>query len=591
MTAWSWGLRRGIAATVVLLFLLSRVPAQVPAGEKLALLIGAGSYDHSQFDDLKYPLRDVEETAKLLIENDFSRVVVLGNGRGTEAGRRRPTLENIRRELATLLERRTKRDTILVALSGHGIQFDGDKDSYFCPADGNPTKPETLLSLTKLQRELDDSGVGVKLLLVDACRNDPSARGKSVGLNSDHLPQLGKGTGVLFSCSPGERSYEHETWGHGAFFFTVLEGMRPDASGVLPADSDGDGEVNFDELSAYVRKMVPQRVAKVYRDATQRPNLVADLSGVIPLVHGPSGGRRVLKPIEPPKPKGPPRDIAAKTVPLKMKLVPAGRFLMGSPETDGVAEAIEKPQHEVTISKPFYLGIHEVTVSQFAEFVRSENYITTAEADGKGGRGFDATRKVIAQKPGYSWRSPSFEQGPDHPVVNVSWEDARAFCAWLAKKEDKPYRLPTEAEWEHACRAGRKTLFSTGEDEDTLKGYANLADQSLRIVYGAVAWRTASWNDEYAYTSPAGVFKPNEYGLHDMHGNVWEWCADPPRAYDRQPRRDPVGTANTDDRVFRGGSWYNQPRVCRAAGRSVKDRTYRAPNIGFRVALTAPETP
>src|SRR5262249_16471376 len=143
-----------------------------------------------------------------------------------------------------------------------GLQFDDPPDSYFCPTDAHPSKPETLVSLSRLYGVLDKCEAGVKFLLVDACRNDPRSKGRK-GVDGDSPPRQPKNTAALFSCSPGQRSFEHEAWGHGAFFFTVLDGLRPGPDGRLPADADGDGEVDFDELSHFVQKNVPAHVRKV----------------------------------------------------------------------------------------------------------------------------------------------------------------------------------------------------------------------------------------------------------------------------------------------------------------------------------------
>src|SRR5262249_10568751 len=158
---------------------------------------------------------------------------------------------------------------------------------------------------------------------------------------------------------------------------------------------------------------------------------------------------------------------------MNLLLIPRGKFLMGSPkgEEDRLDEEL---QHEVEITQPFYLGKHEVTVGQFKAFVKDTNYVTEAEKDGKGGRAFDG--KEFVQKPEFTWKNLPFAQSDDHPVVVVSWNAAVAFCAWLSKKDGKTYRLPTEAEWEYACRGGMKTRFSTGDQEDDLKAVANIAD-------------------------------------------------------------------------------------------------------------------
>jgi formylglycine-generating enzyme required for sulfatase activity len=280
------------------------------------------------------------------------------------------------------------------------------------------------------------------------------------------------------------------------------------------------------------------------------------------------------------------------SVGMKLNLIPPGRFLMGSPENEPGREGPEGPspgvrgregpQHEVAISKAFYLGAHEVTVGQFRAFVKATGHQTEAEKDGAGSwRSMpDGSNK---EDPTCTWLAPAFSQTDQHPVVCVSWNDAMAFCNWLSREEGHTYRLPTEAEWEYACRAGTTTPFSCGTVED-VKEVANLADASLKRQYPGV--RTDAWDDGHPFSAPVGQFRPNGFGLYDMHGNVWEWVAD---WYDQDyfansPRLDPQGPATGTNRVLRGGSWYNDARHARSARRN-GDTPPQARNngIGFRV--------
>ena len=155
-----------------------------------------------------------------------------------------------------------------------------------------------------------------------------------------------------------------------------------------------------------------------------------------------------------------PGDVFTNTIGMKLTLIPPGEFQMGSPETefgiDGKNHNDTEKQHRVKITKPFYLGVYDVTLGQFAKFVNDQNFKTEGEKDGKGSYGYDANGDS-ALKAEYTWRTPGLygnKQTDDHPVVCVSWNDAQAFCDWLSQKESKKYRLPTEAEWEYACRAG-----------------------------------------------------------------------------------------------------------------------------------------
>jgi sulfatase modifying factor 1 len=320
--------------------------------------------------------------------------------------------------------------------------------------------------------------------------------------------------------------------------------------------------------------------------------------------------------------KNPAKDPATKTdrAGLVLVLVPAGDFLQGTTEEQDKANRqlfwrsapvdasdleLEQPRHPVRISKAFYLGAREVTVGQFRRFVAATGYVTDAEKSKAGGRGFnvdarngDAKGQFETSRK-YTWKNPGFPQGDDHPVVLVSWNDAQAYSAWRSREEKAVYRLPTEAEWEYACRAGTQTWLSFGDDPSLAYLYANLADGALEAAQPGHVMRqrlvdvAKEPRDGYAYTAPVGHFKPNAFGLYDMHGNVWEWCRDRfQRASYRQLDRkivtvDPQGPADRDEygdlRVLRGGSWYVGMVTARSSS-----RLWNAPSeafcyAGFRV--------
>ncbi len=273
------------------------------------------------------------------------------------------------------------------------------------------------------------------------------------------------------------------------------------------------------------------------------------------------------------------------TLRMKLVYVPPGTFLMGSPESEIGREKDEAP-HEVELTKGFYLGAHEVTVGQFREFVKATKHQTDAERDGKGSWGPDAVGKFVLDAK-CTWKNPGFEQTDEHPVVNVSWNDAKAFCKWLSEKEKKAYRLPTEAEWEYACRAGTKTAYAHGDDPEGLAAAGNVADATARAKFPA--WTLGiKAKDGHAWTAPAGQFKKNAFGLHDMHGNVWEWCEDwyDPEGYTTGKVKDPTGPLAGTARVQRGGGWSSAPHRARSASRVGRDpSSYRGAYLGFRIAL------
>ncbi len=170
-------------------------------------------------------------------------------------------------------------------------------------------------------------------------------------------------------------------------------------------------------------------------------------------------------------------------------------------------------------------------------------------------------------------------------MVNVSWNDAVEFAQWLIRKDGKTYQLPTEAEWEYACRRGHEPASSNGDDTEGLAVVGYAADGTAKDKYPN--WTsTIAVRDDYVYTSPMGWFQRNEFGLYNMHGNVWEWCSDGYAAadYKQSPVAGPPGALGASFRVIRGGG-SNEPRDCRSANRSREVPVYRYNNLGFRLAL------
>jgi formylglycine-generating enzyme required for sulfatase activity/predicted esterase len=256
------------------------------------------------------------------------------------------------------------------------------------------------------------------------------------------------------------------------------------------------------------------------------------------------------------------------SVGMRLTLVPAGRFMMGSPEGAGRNED-EGPLHEVTITRPFYAGAYPVTFGQFRAFVTDTNYRTDAEKN----RGSYALYPTgVKLDPKVNWRTPNFEQTDDHPVVCVSWNDARAYCVWLSGKEGRPYALPTEAQWEYACRADSRTKYFFGDDAGGLN---------------EVAWYEENADSK---THPVGLKRPNPWGLYDVHGHVWQWTGDwyAPDYYKRSLRDDPPGPVLGKCPAQRGGSWMQAPSDCRSASRrgpAFATASASGTTIGFRVVL------
>jgi formylglycine-generating enzyme required for sulfatase activity len=224
-----------------------------------------------------------------------------------------------------------------------------------------------------------------------------------------------------------------------------------------------------------------------------------------------------------------------------MVVVPAGSFMMGSPASEAGRLDDEGPQHRVTVAKPFAVGKFEVTVAEWDACVAGGgcNHKPSDQGWGRGRR----------------------------PVINVSWQDAKGYVAWLSRKTGRTYRLLSEAEWEYAARAGTTTPFSTGATIST--------DQ-------------ANFGGNGGSAKEVGSFKANAFGLHDMHGNVWEWVEDCWNgSYSGAPTDGSVWTSgDCTSRVLRGGSWYGNPRLLRSANRDRFTTDFRNYGFGFRVGRT-----
>jgi formylglycine-generating enzyme required for sulfatase activity len=229
-------------------------------------------------------------------------------------------------------------------------------------------------------------------------------------------------------------------------------------------------------------------------------------------------------------------------VKLEMIAIPGGTFWMGSPANEAERDDDEGPQHQVTVPS-FFMGKYPLTQAQYQAIMGN---------------------------------NPSYFKGNNRPVETVSWDDAVTFCEELSQRTGKNYRLPSEAEWEYACRAGTKTPFSFGDNITT----------DLVNYNGNYPYKSAPKGKYREQTTDVGTFPPNAFGLYDMHGNVWEWCEDDwHENYINAPTNGSAWNSRSgiDARLLRGGSWYNLARYCRAANRGRNSRDFRNSNFGFRV--------
>lgn len=311
--------------------------------------------------------------------------------------------------------------------------------------------------------------------------------------------------------------------------------------------------------------------------------------------------------------QAPDSTVTTNSIGMKLVKIPAGEFMMGAEEDR--AETLNKfpycdpdwlageiPQHRVRITRSFDMGQFEVTVQQFQKFYEDAEFKLEIERDGKSGWGYDTDGKLVESDKYRPWQPVAWKTASNHPAIYVTWNDAVAFCQWLSHREGQSYRLPTEAEWEYACRAGSNHRFHFGDDTDQLIHYSNTCDlgrktesekRGHKVLLAAfengiktdkqIPFPYLSESDGYAFTAPVGQYRPNAFGLYDMHGNAREWCSDWFDDYSKTLVDDPRGPSVGASRVVRGGAFDDMPLALRCAYRNGVEPSQCLRNTGFRV--------
>jgi len=512
-------------------------------GKKVALLVGVNTYEHEDLKPLKYTENDVEELAKLLREPSAGFAVrVLTVSRGKKDPKDMPTAKNILAAIAGLAKDATRQDLILLALSGHGVQLTvSDPDNtgpdkeyhYFCPCDAilegvsyKDGKHDRLLHLElDVFRTLGDC-LGRKVILIDACRNELNARAATRSFDIGKVREIHENLAVLFSCRSGQRSWETDKLdkGHGVFFYHVLEGLRGKAA------KNKKNEITWDNLVAHVKNELDDEYMQslIGGGARQSPHGLGSIIGALPLLTigaTPDGGKGFTN-----------------SIGMKLALVPAGECAIGSPATEADRRDDEK-QRVVKIPKAFYMGAYEVTQEEYEKVMGNNPSHFSPQGKGKAKVQGVPTARL--------------------PVETVTYLDAKAFCAKLAampKEKGRVYRLPTEAEWEYACRAGTKTATHYGDALSSKQANFN----------GNYPYEKAAKGSYLGRTSPVGLYEPNAWGLHDMHGNLWEWTST-------------KATETASSCLTRGGSWHESGDALRSARRESIVEKSRDNHTGFRV--------
>lgn len=492
-----------------------------------------------------------------------------------------PTLANIRDRIAEQLKEAEPGDTMLVFFTGHGMGLEGK--SYLCPLDYDGARAEqTSWRTDDLRKLLHSCKASQKLLILDCCHSG-GAQGEGVSSSGEEVGaafQQAQGLLTLASCRKSETALA--TQESGVFTHLLARGLQ----GL--ADSDGNGIVDSDEIYRYLLLELPIYADEVSEGHKQTPVRIIgeDVVGIF-AISRPNG------PLPPPdnrpiRPK--PGDILENSIGMKLVCIPPGTLIMGSSENEHRRQSDEAAQQTVNIAKVMFMGTREVT---------QEEYLTVM---GKNPSYYSPNGKGSDEVEGLKTRR--------FPVEQVSWNDAVDFCRKLSRLPEeveggRAYRLPTEAEWEYACRAGTLTTFHTGD-------LLGPADANIR---GDRPYLDSPEGPALGRPAPVGSYKPNAFGLYDMHGNVAEWCSD---WYTERPfaslgfldkkmlerlqgdteagRRaflkglegpaNPEGPSSGETRVIRGGSFTGDVAFCRSAARRHFAEDFRYRTNGFRVVCT-----
>lgn len=557
---------------ILLLILGSSLAHSIAQGQqRFAVIVGVSEYTAGQgLAPLPYAASDAVRLGGVLKKNGYE-TWVLTPPHGDDLLTIAPTRAGIESILdfgqvekdgAELLDRIprqtfTDKDTILVALIGYGVSLDFRVDDirgfprlhskfYFCPSDARlrmgdgewistvdeVTPQHHLISLDEIYQRLARSGAGKKIVLIDARRSPANGQDKAIS-----RPFPPRGVDAMFSCSSKEVAWDDKELGAGLFVHEVVNGLKGRADGTAQFKYKNqtfgwaNGQVEFEELGRYVTSAIKHHMQEHqdrFKGTLQSPLVMSHgFNWQTPLVQsdplvgkqpgefrkfGPAGG-------------------------IEFCWRPPGDFMMGEFPSKGLEDLLP-PQVPITLTNGFWIGRTEVTQQQWVRVMQTDPWRDIKDFDGV---------------------------GADFPAVNLSWEDATEFCQKLTAQEREAgrlsaawsYRLPTDAEWEYACRGGESSTYSFGADPAKLGEYG--------------------WFEKNAtHPQPVAQKKPNPCGLYDCHGNVDEWCADwhverlsTAMDPDYSGRYDHLGKRvdHNGKRVVRGGSFYNEPEYCTSAAR------------------------
>jgi formylglycine-generating enzyme required for sulfatase activity len=540
---WAWPLNY---LTVVLAVYVSlSVPSARVAAEvttpRTALVIGNSAYDEKRLDN---PVNDARAIKAKLERLKFEVVYV------EDASNKKM------HEAMDAFYHKLKKDGIgLFYYSGHGIQ--ADNTNYLIPVDAKLAQKTDLdfetLNVRQVLGVMNEAKSALKIVILDACRNNPYRsffRGGPDGLGK--VADVPNGTLMAFATAPGKLANDGPKGEHSVYTKHLL------------AQLDAPG-LKVEDLFKRLKRSVVAETANGtepqepwYESSLDGDFCFAGCDASVPVVVASTPTSSVFLP--------------------EFVAIPGGTFMMGSDAKDDEADDDERPRHKVSV-RAFKLAKTETTRGQFAAFVKDSGHVIN------GCDVWDAKDKKIVRNKNQSWTSPGYQQGDDHPVVCVSYDDVQAYVRWVNQKTGQRYRLPSEAEWEYAARAGTTTRRYWGDDSEAACENANVADQTAKGAHPN--WDTHQCTDGYAETAPVGHYASNAYRLNDMLGNVLEWVGDCwHENYGGSPTDSKPWTTSGDcaRRVVRGGSWFLKPRDVRSAGRDWYTADGRLSGAGFRLA-------
>jgi formylglycine-generating enzyme required for sulfatase activity len=529
--------------------------------KRTALVIGNSGYANDIFSRLENPVNDAKDLAKVLAKLGFEDIIVLldANRQQMNAG-----IRNFRDKLLI------NQGVGLFYFSGHGLDYAGK--NHLIPlgnkikADYDIDETDQTIAVSHVLKQMQMAGNHINFLILDACREarkikvSSSEKGMRAIPDGLNVPELKRGFLTAYAAAPGKAALSGDGERNSPYVKYLMRFIQePNLS--VERMFKKVGRAVFEET----QQQEPGYYAQLYDDFSFNPQNVKKkentfVAGKVFQDRLKDGGF------------GP-----------EMVMIAGGTFKMG--DIQGGGDSDEQPVHDVSVDR-FAMGKFEVTVGEFRKFVNDANYKTDAEKEGKCWT-YDNGWKNVK---GANWRNTKFSQNDNHPVVCVSWNDATAYTKWLSNQTGKTYRLPTEAEWEYAARAGTKKSRYWGNesrywdnDPDQACYYANVHDNTSKEK-NRFSWTYHKCTDGYAQTAPVGSFKPNKFGLYDTLGNVWEWtCSEYEYKYNGKEKQC---VTKGNSLSLRGGSWnYFGVGGVRSATRKYWLPSGRYLDLGFRLYM------